>query len=286
APRPGAPAAGRWPARRARAAARTSRSRRTPSRGRHSAAGRQSRSPPTAGPAGGQSGATRLAGASSASRTATNARPATSTGRGTVVISADSATGVHCLSTAPRLRFRWLIPIPASDVQLGRQRGGGRRHLEPVGAHPVLDRRDHGLDHLDPGPPLAVAFDQRPRRVRRVGAVEHVLDRVLVLLALVPIAPVLVGELPLLERVGPPPLEPLELLLFGQVQPELDQDRAVVHQRPLELADLLVGPAPLVLGGEALDPLDQDPAVPGPVEHGHAAPARQLRPEPPEIVVP
>ena len=36
----------------------------------------------------------------------------------------------------------------------------------------------------------------------------------------------------------------------------------------------LVRPAPLLLGGEALDPLDEHPAVPGAVEHGHAAPAR------------
>src|SRR5207244_11530253 len=47
----------------------------------------------------------------------------------------------------------------------------------------------------------------------------------------------------------------------------------------LELADLLVGPRPLVDGGIALDPLDQNAAVPGAVEDRHSAPARQCRSE-------
>jgi hypothetical protein len=82
-----------------------------------------------------------------------------------------------------------------------------------------------------------------------------------------------------------PRLEPLELLFQRQVQPELDDDHALVGQRPLEVDDLPVGAPPLLLGGEPLHPLDQDPAVPGPVEHRHAAPAGQHRPEPPQEVV-
>jgi hypothetical protein len=70
------------------------------------------------------------------------------------------------------------------------------------------------------------------------------------------------------------------------VHPELDQDRALGRQRRLEVDDLAVRPAPGLLGGEALDPLDEHPAVPGAVEDGHAAPAREHRPEAPEEVVP
>ena len=54
----------------------------------------------------------------------------------------------------------------------------------------------------------------------------------------------------------------------------------------LEVDDLVVRPPPLLLGREALDPFDQHPAVPGPVQHRHATPARQDRPEPPQEVVP
>jgi hypothetical protein len=82
-----------------------------------------------------------------------------------------------------------------------------------------------------------------------------------------------------------PRLEPLELLFQRQVQPELDDDHALVGQRPLEVDDLPVGAPPLLLGGELLHPLDQDPAVPGPVEHRHATPAGQHRPEPPQEVM-
>ena len=48
----------------------------------------------------------------------------------------------------------------------------------------------------------------------------------------------------------------------------------------------LIGAAPLHLGGEVLDPLDEHAPVPAAVEDGHAAPSRQRRPEPPQEVVP
>ncbi len=53
-----------------------------------------------------------------------------------------------------------------------------------------------------------------------------------------------------------------------------------------EVVDLLVGPSPLDLGSEILDPLHQDAAVPAAVEYGHASPSGEWRPEPPEKVVP
>jgi hypothetical protein len=69
------------------------------------------------------------------------------------------------------------------------------------------------------------------------------------------------------------------------MHPELHEDHALGREAGLEGRDLAVGPLPLLLGGEPLDPLDEDPAVPGPVEHRHAAPARKLGPEPPQEVV-
>ena len=113
--------------RRARAAPRTCRPRRTPSRGMRSAAGRRhARGRQRHQPVRAELRRPALAGASSASRTATNGRPATSTGRGTVVTSADSATGTHCSSTAPDYGSRGPIAVPRSDVQLRLQAGGLR----------------------------------------------------------------------------------------------------------------------------------------------------------------
>src|SRR4051812_4822219 len=124
-----------------------------------------------------------------------------------------------------------------------------------------------------------------PRRVWMVGARDHVLDRFQVLVALVAIAPVLVGQLPTLERILLTALESLQLLLVGDVEPELDQDRALVGEGPLETVDLVVGPQPLLPRSQLLDPLDEDASVPGAIEDRHPAPARQDLPEAPEEVV-
>jgi hypothetical protein len=118
-----------------------------------------------------------------------------------------------------------------------------------------------------------------------IGPVQHLLHGRLVLPPLPAVPPVLLGQLPGLQRIALPRLEPLELLSGREVQPELDDDHALVGQRPLEVDDLPVGTPPLLFSGEPLDPLHQDAAVPGPVKHRHAAPAGQHRPEPPQEVV-
>ena len=106
-----------------------------------------------------------------------------------------------------------------------------------------------------------------------------------VLRPLLTIAPVLLRQLPGLERIVAAPDEPAQLLLVRHVHPELDHDHALLGQRVLEVGDLLVGAAPLHLGGQVLDPLDQDPPVPAAVEDGHAAPSGKGRPEAPQEVV-
>jgi hypothetical protein len=69
------------------------------------------------------------------------------------------------------------------------------------------------------------------------------------------------------------------------VHPELDEDHSFGDERPLELHDLLVRAGPLLVGGEPFDSLHQHPPVPGAVQHRHAAPAGQDRPEAPQEVV-
>ncbi len=73
---------------------------------------------------------------------------------------------------------------------------------------------------------------------------------------------------------------------MGHVHPEFDHHHALFGQRVLEVVDLVIGPAPLHLGGQVLHALDQDAAVPAAIEDGHPAPSRQGRPETPEEVVP
>ena len=155
----------------------------------------------------------------------------------------------------------------------------------PCAPHGLLDLGDHGLDHEDARVALRVGRHDVPAPVLVVGALEHVLDRLGVRGALLPVAPVLVGQLPGLERVALAALEAAQLLVGRDVQPELDDQHALGGQRALEAGDLVVGAAPLLLGREALHPLDQHPPVPGAVEHGHAAPAGQRRREAPEEVV-
>jgi hypothetical protein len=99
------------------------------------------------------------------------------------------------------------------------------------------------------------------------------------------LAPVLVGELPGLQRISAAALEALELLGVGDVQEELDDDHAVVGEHALELVDLAVGALPLLLGREALHTLDEHAPVPRAVEHGHSAPARKRRDEAVQVVV-
>ena len=47
---------------------------------------------------------------------------------------------------------------------------------------------------------------------------------------------------------------------------ELDEDHARLAQVEIELVDLTIGAAPLRLGGDALDALDQNPPVPAAIE--------------------
>ena len=153
--------------------------------------------------------------------------------------------------------------------------GVGRRHRQAQAGHAGLDAADDRLDHLDPPVALVLGRDHVPGGQRAVGQAQHVVDRLGVLGPLLAVAPVLLGQLPGLERVVPAAFEAAQLLLVREVHPELDHDHALFGQGVFEVVDLVVGPAPLLLGGQLLHPLDQDPAVPAAVEDGHAAPTGQ-----------
>src|SRR3546814_16798175 len=66
----------------------------------------------------------------------------------------------------------------------------------------------------------------------------------------------------------------------------LDQIGSAAGQLRLELVDLVITLAPFGLARETLDALDQQPAVPAPIEDGDFALARQPHPEAQEEIDP
>jgi len=96
-------------------------------------------------------------------------------------------------------------------------------------AHGRLEGRHdglgHGHGHARIG--LVLGLDEVPPGPLVVGVLEHVLHRHLVEWPLAAIAPVLLGDLPFLEGVTLAGLEAPHLLLGGDVEPELDDDRAL-----------------------------------------------------------
>src|SRR3954453_18438851 len=147
----------------------------------------------------------------------------------------------------------------------------------------LLEPVAQGPQDLDPSPALVLGLDQGPGRVGRAGPVDHVVDGRLVLAPLLAVAPILRRDLEPLELRPLALLEAPELLVLADGEPELDHDDAGAVELLLEVVDLAVGPQPLGRAGEALHPLDQDPAVPGAVEDRDVALARHVAPEAPEV---
>ena len=101
---------------------------------------------------------------------------------------------------------------------------GPRAGSMPLRAHPGLDARDHRLHHLHPRVALALGLHQLPPRRLVVGARQHVLHRLEVLRPLLAVLPVVRRQLPASSADRLALLEAPQLLLLGDVQPELDQD--------------------------------------------------------------
>src|SRR6185312_15357269 len=66
------------------------------------------------------------------------------------------------------------------------------------------------------------------------------------------VPPILLGDFEALERPSLPLLESAQLFLFGDGEPELDDDRPVGGEVRLEVVDLTIGTTPV--GGVALRP--------------------------------
>src|ERR1700704_4923060 len=89
-----------------------------------------------------------------------------------------------------------------------------RRRVHAVALHAALDLVDHCFEYGDSRVAFRVCRDQVPARVWLVArSGDHVLDRRPVVGALLAVPPVLVGQLPRLQRVLLAAFEPLQLLV-------------------------------------------------------------------------
>jgi hypothetical protein len=99
------------------------------------------------------------------------------------------------------------------------------------------------------------------------------------------VAVVVEAGLPALPGIFEPVFQPAVLLGLRDVDEQLDQRGAAGDQIGLEGVDLLIGAVPLRLAGIALDPLDEDAAVPAAVEDRDITRCGQRAAEAPEEIV-
>ena len=211
-------------------------------------------------------------------------------------------------ATTPRPRPSCVGPTPASAPpartltrptrtwRLGTGRTGsvGRQTIlilsRPCGRLRVahlqrLERVDEGLADHEVAIPLAVGRHDVPRG--RVGRRlrQRDLVRLLVVVPALALVDVAVLELPLLLRVLQPLFQPGLLLVLGDVQEELADDRAFVDEHAFEVADVVVAPTPLLLRNQVVHANDEHVLVVRAVEDRDVAATRGVFVDAPQVVV-
>ena len=116
------------------------------------------------------------------------------------------------------------------------------------------------------------------------GVAEHIVDRGLVERPLFAVPPVLGGDFPLLFGRALSGAEALQLFVLADVDPEFDHEGAARCEVGLKVIDFPVGALPIRLTAKALNPLDENAPVPGPVKDGNVAALRESGLEAPEEV--
>ena len=136
----------------------------------------------------------------------------------------------------------------------------------------VRQLMQHIAHGIQAGALLAVALDHGPGRICRIRIKKHALFGTRVVFPFVQRGQVDRAQLPLLEWVVLALLEPPQLLLSADTEPELDQVHAAAHQMALELRGLAHELGVLFVGAKAHHPLDTGAVVPTAVQqHNFAA---------------
>ncbi len=115
---------------------------------------------------------------------------------------------------------------------------------------------------FDAGEAFAVGFDDGPGRVAGAGQGEHIVEGGSIHVPFFPVAPVFLGDFPLLGSRVLSGGEAAQLLLLVDVQPELTS--TAPKETICSSISLIsrVGPLPFVRTAESLDALDQHAPVP------------------------
>ena len=132
-------------------------------------------------------------------------------------------------------------------------------------------------DAVEPGALLVDRLNDPPRRVLRMGAIEHLLLGAGIVLPVDAALHVHRRELPLLQGISDPHAEAEFLLLVRDREPVFDQNDAGAHEHMLEIWNGAEELFQFVLRAEPHDPLDAGAVVPAAVEQHHFASRRQMR---------
>ena len=104
------------------------------------------------------------------------------------------------------------------------------------------------FQHFDARVAFIVCFDEVPRRLGRAGPLDHLADGLCVEIPFVAVAVVVLRDLVFLVGRLFALLEALQLFVFADLQPELDDRGAVPIKEFFKLVDFLVRAPPLVGG--------------------------------------
>ena len=123
-----------------------------------------------------------------------------------------------------------------------------------------------------------------PRSVGGTGLCDHLIDRCLIRIPFITVAPVLVRDLPLFFRCILSLIKTLKLRIFVNLHPEFDDHSTPVVKFFFKFVDLIVGAHPVIFTAKSLQTLHHHSSVPGAVKNSDMSCFRQSRPETPQVM--
>src|SRR3989338_4263424 len=162
-----------------------------------------------------------------------------------------------------------------------RRRRGNLRYFFTGFIQTLADGVENDLAHGQAAVARIEPLDDGPRRFGRAGVAHHAFAYDMKLVVHLVTFPVAFSDAPAGLRVFFKELEAFFLLLLGQVHPELEDQRAFIHQHRFEAFGALQALVEVGRLGAAGHPVEYRPGVPGAEKYANLAFGRQLAPEPP-----
>ena len=160
-----------------------------------------------------------------------------------------------------------------------RQRGGGRARRRGLRIQSPAQRFEHDAPGGQPAIARVGALDHDPRRVGGAGLAQRAFAHLVELVVQPEMLPVALGHAPARLRVLLQCLQALLLALLGEVEPELEDERALVGEHLLEAHVLFHRLVERGVAGLAVGARQNRLRVPRAEEDANAALGRQLAPE-------